>query len=183
MCGIIGVVSRGRSDQHVDLAAALDTIALRGPDDCGTWQDEHVALGHRRLSVIGVSHGHQPISSPDGKITIVVNGEFYNHKSIKQELSSTYCFQTASDSELLIPLYQQYGYLGMMQHLRGEFAFILYDKSKGLVVAGRDRFGIKPLCWYSDGNQLIIASKTGHSSRASGRWNPGTCSWHRQPAR
>lgn len=159
MCGIIGVVSRGWSDRHVNLTAALDTIALRGPDDCGTWQDEHVTLGHRRLSVIGVSHGHQPISSPDGKITIVVNGEFYNHKSIRRELSSAYDFQTASDSELLIPLYQQYGYLGMMQHLRGEFAFILYDKSKGLVVAGRDRFGIKPLCWYSDDNQLIIASK------------------------
>ena len=159
MCGIIGILHRDLSGGSRDIAPALDTLSLRGPDDSGCWHDEHVTLGHRRLSIIGVDHGHQPISSPDGTVTIVVNGEFYNHKNIRRELSSDYCFQTESDSELLIPLYQRYGYLAMMEHLRGEFAFILYDKSKGLVIAGRDRFGIKPLCWHDDGERLVIASK------------------------
>lgn len=159
MCGIIGIVRRGFSCGQTDLGLALDSMSLRGPDDSGTWQDGHVALGHRRLSIIGVDHGHQPISSPDGMITIVVNGEFYDYKRIRRDLSAWYSFQTESDSEILIPLYQKYGYRGMMEHLRGEFAFILYDKAKGLVVAGRDRFGIKPLCWYDDGERLIMASK------------------------
>lgn len=159
MCGIIGIVDCGFSGLSPDLGPALDSMSLRGPDDSGTWQDEHVALGHRRLSVIGVHHGHQPISSPDGMITIVVNGEFYDYKRIRRNLSADYSFQTETDSEILIPLYQKYGYMGMMEQLRGEFAFILYDKAKGIVVAGRDRFGIKPLCWYDDGERLIIASK------------------------
>ena len=159
MCGIVGIFHRKATPERNTLAAALDTLALRGPDDCGTWLDEHVALGHRRLSIIDLKRGHQPISSPDGRITVVVNGELYDNLRIRRELATSYCFQTDSDSELLIPLYLKYGYMGMMEHLRGEFAFILYDKVNRLTVSGRDRFGIKPLCWYDDGEQLIIASK------------------------
>ncbi len=159
MCGIVGIVDREAMPDRGSLAAALDTLKLRGPDDSGMWQDEHVALGHRRLSIVGVRHGHQPVCSPDGRITIVVNGEFYDYKRLRLELSSIYTFQTDSDSELLIPLYLKYGYTGMMEHLRGEFAFLLYDKKNRLLVAGRDRFGIKPLCWWDDGRRLIIASK------------------------
>lgn len=159
MCGIVGMIHRGAAPDLNSLAAALDTLVLRGPDDSGMWHDEHVALGHRRLSIVGVNHGHQPICSPDGMIVAVVNGEFYDHKRLRQELSDAYCFQTNSDSELLIPLYLKHGYMEMMKHLRGEFSFILYDKRNRLVVAGRDRFGIKPLCWYDDGEKLIIASK------------------------
>lgn len=159
MCGIIGVVHSSKPFDGGIIHHALETMIFRGPDDVGVWHDEHVALGHRRLSVVGVSHGHQPISSPDGMITVVVNGEFYDYKRMRQELSATYCFQTDSDSELLIPLYLKYGYMGMMEHLRGEFAFILYDKRNQQIVAARDRFGIKPLCWYDDGERLIIASK------------------------
>ena len=158
MCGIVGVIHR-ETMPDLSLASALNTLVLRGPDDVGMWHDEHVALGHRRLAIVGVKHGHQPISSPDGRITVVVNGEFYDYKRLRQELSAAYCFQTDSDSELLIPLYLKYGYMGMMEHLRGEFAFILYDKRNQQVVAARDRFGIKPLCWYDDGERLIIASK------------------------
>lgn len=159
MCGIIGVVHSSKPFDGGIIHQALETMAFRGPDDVGVWHDEHVALGHRRLAIVGIKHGHQPISSPDGMITVVVNGEFYDYKRLRQELSATYCFQSDSDSELLIPLYLKYGYMGMMEHLRGEFAFILYDKRNRRVVAGRDRFGIKPLCWYDDGEQLIIASK------------------------
>ncbi|MBR6182393.1 MAG: asparagine synthase (glutamine-hydrolyzing) [Prevotella sp.] len=173
MCGIVGIVHREATPDSGSLAAALDTLKLRGPDDSGMWQDEHVALGHRRLSIVGVRRGRQPISSPDGMITIVVNGEFYDYQRLRQELSSAYTFQTDTDSELLIPLYQKYGYVAMMEHLRGEFAFLLYDKRKRLLVAGRDRFGIKPLCWWDDGKRLIIASKAKaiHACGVKAEWD------------
>ena len=167
------MVEREAAPDRRSLAAALETLELRGPDDSGMWQQGHVALGHRRLSIVGISHGHQPISSRDGMITIVVNGEFYDYKRLRQELSSTYTFQTNSDSELLIPLYLKYGYVGMMEHLRGEFAFLLYDKRNRLLVAGRDRFGIKPLCWWDDGKRLIIASKAKaiHACGVKAEWD------------
>lgn len=155
------------------LHEALDTMTLRGPDDVGVWQDSLVSLGHRRLAIVGVEKGHQPIVSPDGRIVIVVNGEFYGYKELRKTLSSVYCFQTDGDSELLIPLYLRYGYQGMMEHLRGEFAFILYDKEKGIVVAGRDRFGIKPLCWHLADGRLTIASKAKaiHACGVSPEWD------------
>lgn len=173
MCGIIGIVDRESTPDSRSLTAALDTLRLRGPDDSGMWRSGHVALGHRRLSIVGISHGHQPISSRDGMITIVVNGEFYDYKRLRQELSSTYTFQTDSDSELLIPLYLKYGYIGMMEHLRGEFAFLLYDERNRLLVAGRDRFGIKPLCWWDDGKRLMIASKAKaiHACGVKAEWD------------
>lgn len=173
MCGIIGIIERESAPDKRSLATALDTLKLRGPDDSGMWQEGHVALGHRRLSIVGVKHGRQPISSPDGLITIVVNGEFYDYQRMRQEFSSTYSFQTDTDSELLIPLYLKYGYMGMMEHLRGEFAFLLYDKRNRLLVAGRDRFGIKPLCWCDDGKRLIIASKAKaiHACSVRAEWD------------
>ena len=86
MCGIVGIVDREAMPERSILAAALETMELRGPDDSGMWQDGHVALGHRRLAIVGVRHGHQPISSQDGMITIVVNGEFYDYQRQRQEL-------------------------------------------------------------------------------------------------
>ncbi len=173
MCGIVGILDREAMPDAGSLSAALDTLKLRGPDDCGMWQYQNVALGHRRLSIVGVRHGHQPISSPDGRVIIVVNGEFYDYKRLRQTLSSDYAFQTDSDSELLIPLYLKYGLEGMMEHLRGEFAFILYDKRERLLVAGRDRFGIKPLCWWDDGRRVIIASKAKaiHACGVKSEWD------------
>jgi asparagine synthase (glutamine-hydrolysing) len=159
MCGIIGVLHPHRQFEEGHVEPALDAMALRGPDGSGIWGDDCVTLGHRRLSLVGGSQGQQPVCSPDGKVAIVVNGEFYDYRRIRKQLCGFYPFRTQSDSEILIPLYLRYGYEGMMKHLRGEFAFILYDKAKGLLVAGRDRFGIKPLCWYCDGQQLIVASK------------------------
>ena len=129
MCGIVGIVNREAPQDSRILSAALDTMKLRGSDDCGMWQYENVSLGHRRLSIVGVRHGHQPVSSPDGRIIIVVNGEFYDFERLRQNLSSTYTFQTDSDSEVLIPLYLKYGYIGMMEHLRGEFAFCMTRKT------------------------------------------------------
>ena len=92
MCGIVGIIHHEASPDLHSLASALDMLVLRGPDDCGMWHDEHVALGHRRLSIVGVARGHQPICSPDGMIVTVVNGEFYDYKRLRQELSDAYSF-------------------------------------------------------------------------------------------
>lgn len=159
MCGIIAVISRNDRHRTDTICKALDTLMDRGPDDCGLWEDDRVSIGHRRLSIMGISNGHQPLVSPDGNIIVACNGELYDHKSIRESLQEDYTFQTDSDSEILIPLYLKYGIEGMMTHLIGEFAFVLYDKRDKTLYAVRDRFGIKPLCWYHDKENTIIASK------------------------
>ena len=159
MCGIVGIIHKGHHFLNRQIRLALHQMELRGPDDEGVWQKNGVALGHRRLSIIDMNGGKQPMSSADGRITIVVNGELYGYREIRQTLSEEYHFQTKCDSEILIPLYLKYGAMGMMKHLRGEFAFILYDNLYHTLIAARDRFGIKPLCWYKNGNKVVIASK------------------------
>ncbi len=159
MCGITAIISKASGLRKAALDHALKAMEQRGPDDQGIWEDERVAIGHRRLSVIGVSNGHQPISGASHDIVIACNGELYDYKKLRKELQNEYRFQTESDSEILIPLYRRYGIAGMMKYLIGEFAFILYDKPSRTLYAVRDRFGIKPLCWYHDGERTIIASK------------------------
>ena len=158
MCGIVSVISNeGNAVEKVVNARA--TMKLRGPDGNGIWSVGNVAIGHARLAVTGGEAGHQPIISNDSQIIISVNGEFYDYKAIRSQLADFYDFKTDSDSEILIPLYLKYGYLGMMNFLRGEFAFVLYDARKKLLVAVRDRFGIKPLCWYCSETEFVVASK------------------------
>ncbi len=159
MCGITAIISRDRDRRGEALDKALKTLELRGPDEHGRWEDDGVAIGHRRLAVMGVSNGRQPLVSPDGSIVVACNGELYEHQRLRREQGNDYAFQTGSDSEVLIPLYQRYGMAGMMKHLIGEFAFVLYDKRERTLYAVRDRFGIKPLCWFHDGEQTIVASK------------------------
>ena len=160
MCGIIGIVSKSGRFDLSDIKASLNTMTSRGNDDEGIWADGNLLIGHRRLSIVGLRNGHQPMVSEDGNIVVVCNGEFYGYKNIKHELSGEYEFKTDSDSEILIPLYKKYGIKGMMSKLRGEFGFILYDKENDTLYAVRDRFGIKPLCWWSDSKgNLIVASK------------------------
>lgn len=160
MCGIIGIVNTSGRISVDRTANALDIMASRGPDDCGVWRDGDILLGHRRLSVTGGDSGHQPMVSPDGRIAVSCNGEFYGYEGIREMLSADYGFSTDSDSEILIPLYLKYGIPGMMRWLRGEFAFTLYDKGTHTFYAVRDRFGIKPLCWWKSGTgDVIVASK------------------------
>lgn len=159
MCGIVAIINQHTNSRRSNINKALDTLILRGPDDYGVWHDDGISIGHRRLSVMGKQNGRQPITSEDGNIIIAVNGEFYGYKDIRRRFASSYHFSTDSDSEILIPLYLEYGHINMMEYLRGEFAFVLYDKRKKLTVAVRDRFGIKPLCWYKDKNNIIFASK------------------------
>ncbi|MCR4603993.1 MAG: asparagine synthase (glutamine-hydrolyzing) [Prevotella sp.] len=159
MCGITAIVSRDSRLRNSSLHNALKTLELRGPDEHGVWEDELVSIGHRRLSVMGLTNGRQPISSPCGQIVVACNGELYDYKKLRDEFCNEYPFKTASDSEILIPLYLRHGIEGMMKYLIGEFAFVLYDKRIATLYAVRDRFGIKPLCWYHDKNQTIVASK------------------------
>jgi asparagine synthase (glutamine-hydrolysing) len=145
MCGIVGVVDP--SVDHARLEASLNLLRHRGPDGDGLFldPDRRVGLGHTRLSIIDLETGAQPLYSADGRLALVCNGELYDFERQRDELQREgYRFATKSDSELIIHLYLKHGEL-LYQHLRGEFAFLLYDSSRGSLIAARDRFGIKPL--------------------------------------
>jgi len=161
MCGLIGYYSKQKKISKDKLEKALHSIQHRGPDEHHIWrsQDGHVALGHARLSIIGVNNGSQPIFSRDKTICAVVNGEFYDYKEIKNDLlKKGFAFTTESDSEILIPLYQQYG-IECLKYLNGEFSFILWDEKNNLLLAARDRFGIKPIFYSKINDEIFIASE------------------------
>jgi asparagine synthase (glutamine-hydrolysing) len=131
----------------------------RGPDSEGLWTDESVALGMRRLSIIDLHTGEQPVFSEDKSIVVVMNGELYNFREVRSDLEKRgHCFETQTDTEILPHLYEEYGE-AMLEHINGMFAFALWDKRKQKLLIARDRFGEKPL-YYSvfDGN-LIFASE------------------------
>jgi len=145
MCGIFGAVGYTLPDSAIE--RVFDHLRHRGPDGKGLFTDgaAQVTLAHTRLAVIDLQTGDQPLYSNNGNLVLVANGEIYGFEQIRRELEAKgHRFQTKSDSEVIIHLYEEYG-LGCFEHLRGEFAFLLYDKAKRLLIAGRDRFGIKPL--------------------------------------
>ena len=136
-------------------------LAHRGPDDSGMLLDEKhgVSLGHRRLSIIDLESGHQPIFNEDGTIVIVFNGEIYNFLELRDELRSKgHRFTTRSDTEVLVHLYEEYGY-DMPNRLNGIFAFVIYDKQQHLLFGVRDHFGVKPLYYYCQDQRLLFASE------------------------
>jgi asparagine synthase (glutamine-hydrolysing) len=188
MCGIIASVAlpqarvnghkNGRKSKQVhsnshtpegfakQLQAAVDAIKHRGPDGSGVWVSPHarVGLGHCRLSINDLSpSGAQPLHSDDGQIHAVVNGEIYDHDRLRKICAAEYGykFHGESDSELVLALYKIYGAPGFFEHLRGEFAFVLFDDREGSrrVIAGRDRFGIKPLVWTIVGGRVLFAAE------------------------
>ncbi|MGE5215846.1 MAG: asparagine synthase (glutamine-hydrolyzing) [Chloroflexota bacterium] len=145
MCGIVGVVDPSLDSSRLE--ASLSLLRHRGPDGCGLFldPDRHLGLGHARLSIIDLETGAQPLYSHDGRLALVCNGEIYDFERQRGELESEgYGFATRSDSELILQLYLKHGER-FYEHLRGEFAFLLYDRSLGRLIAARDRFGIKPL--------------------------------------
>lgn len=179
MCGIVGYFTKsisGRDDIKAVLKNSIQKLYHRGPDGEGFWINEKrtVALAHARLSIVDLGGGQQPLSSEDGSIIVVANGELYGYKNIRDQLSlKGYKFKTGSDSEILIPLYQEYG-LSFFDHLIGEFAFILYDKNKNRIIAARDRFGIKPLFFHNHLNEVFFGSeiKAILEFGVEARWNP-----------
>ncbi len=142
------------------LAAMRDVISHRGPDDEGIFIDKNIGLGHRRLSIVDVAHGHQPMANADESYVIIYNGEVYNHADYRVELEAKgYKFQTNCDTETILHLYEEYG-AKCVEFLRGMFAFAVWDKRKNELFIARDRLGVKPLYYVHDeqGN-LFFASE------------------------
>ena len=159
MCGIVGATGHSISEEA--LRRAVDSMRHRGPDGRGTFLDPEipVALGHARLCIIDLATGAQPLYSEDGGIVLVCNGEIYDFERLREELILLgHVFRSLSDSEVIIHLYEQYG-LDFVDYLRGEFAFLLYDRHDGKVLAVRDRFGIKPLFFNVQDGRLLFASE------------------------
>jgi asparagine synthase (glutamine-hydrolysing) len=163
MCGICGIAIPERHQRAVNEAELIrmrDTLVHRGPDGAGIMVDHNIGLGHRRLSIMDVAHGAQPMTTPDGQITIVYNGEVFNHPQLKQELEQTgVTYRTTCDTETVLHLYRAEGNAGV-RRCRGMFAWAIWDRTHQRLTLTRDRFGVKPL-YYSllpDGT-LLFASE------------------------
>ena len=161
MCGIAGFIdverSRGNAERLIDRMCKV--IRHRGPDDQGVWAGDGVALGMRRLSIIDLAGGHQPIFNEDQSILVVFNGEIYNYRELHRELQEHgHRFHTNSDTEAIVHAYEEYGD-DCVKHLRGMFTFAIWDRKRQRLLAARDRFGKKPLNYYWDGQRLIFGSE------------------------
>ena len=161
MCGICGVFFNNR-DWHVqgDVLARMNRkIVHRGPDDEGFFVEENVGLAMRRLSIIDVKSGHQPIANENRDVWIVFNGEIYNHSDLRKDLESKgHQYRTRSDTETIVHLYEQYGQ-DCVKHLRGMFAFAIWDRRNRVLFAARDRMGIKPFYYRWDGKSFLFGSE------------------------
>lgn len=158
MCGIAGLVSTARS-RDTFIARMLDALRHRGPDADGIYRDEFAALGHRRLSIIDVEGGAQPLRNSDGSIQLVCNGEIYNYRQLRRDLMRDgYRFLTHSDCEVIIALYERYGD-DLVKHLRGMFAFALWDAPRRRLLVARDHLGQKPLYYSYDALGFKFASE------------------------
>lgn len=165
MCGLSGIFvykSGARPVDDGELLRMREAMVTRGPDGADYWisEDRQVGLAHRRLAIIDTSNaGAQPMSTSDGALRIVCNGEIYNYRELREELRAKGCrFVTQSDTEVLLHLYREYGH-GMVQHLRGMYAFALWDAGKRGLLLARDPFGIKPLYYSDDGATVRVASQ------------------------
>lgn len=162
MCGLAAILSSGKSleDRQSVISEMLARLVHRGPDDMGTWHVPNKALfGHRRLSIIDLDHGRQPMQSGCGRYTLVFNGEIYNYLELRQTLvQQGIRFETFSDTEVLLKLLIQEG-TDALSRLNGMFAFVLHDRDENRWVAARDPFGIKPLYYVELGEEIVFASE------------------------
>ena len=159
MCGIAGFFDRKSSKEEKlkTVKGMAEKIRHRGPDGEGYFADENVALAHKRLSIMDIEGGAQPMYSNDRRYVVVFNGEIYNFKELKEELSG-YSFSNNCDTEVLLAGYEKWGE-DITEHLRGMFAFALYDTLKGSLFIARDHFGIKPLYIYEKDDVIMFASE------------------------
>lgn len=156
MCGITGIISKDKNKNKI-IKDMNERIIHRGPDAEGIFVEKDVALGQRRLSIIDIEGGNQPIYNEDKSILIMYNGEVYNYKELKKELTE-YTFQTNSDTEVILHGYEKWGH-ELPKKLRGMFAYAIYDKNKEEIFISRDQFGIKPLYYYQDGDTILFGSE------------------------
>ena len=161
MCGIAGILNLESriSPTQEQIIAMISPLRHRGPDESGTYRDERIALGHLRLSIIGIDGGTQPICNEDGNLWIIYNGEAFNYRELKEELMEKgHRFTTATDTEVLLHLYEEYG-AACLEKINGQFALAIWDAVKGELFLARDRVGIRPLYYaYSEG-RLVFASE------------------------
>ena len=173
MCGIAGIVELGngpRPDRGT-LRSMCDVIRHRGPDDTGVRVNGRVGLGMRRLSIIDLAGGQQPLVNEDDTVWVVFNGEIYNFRELRSQLEARgHHFRTASDGEVIVHLWEEYG-LDFPSHLNGMFAIALYDTRQRRLVLVRDRLGIKPLFYDLDKERLLFGSEI-KSLLATGKVNP-----------
>ncbi|MES2515797.1 MAG: asparagine synthase (glutamine-hydrolyzing) [Bacteroidota bacterium] len=169
MCGITGIVGNqiNKPVYHSAIKKMTDSIAHRGPDSEGIWNDDHCFSGHRRLSIIDLSDaGNQPFFSQDGRYVMVYNGELYNYKDLKLELQRAehgsknlpYIFKTNTDTEVILAAYLRWG-LGCLQRFNGMYAFSIWDTVEQKLLIVRDRMGIKPVYYHFKNNVLLYASE------------------------
>ncbi len=164
MCGITGFWNPSRTnerDMRFALDPMLDVLDHRGPDERGSrfFAEQGVALGHTRLSIIGLDCGHQPIETDDGDYAVTVNGELYGYKTIRAQLAcQKYLSNGKSDSAIALPLYLRDG-IGFVEQLRGEFAIVLFDRREQRLILIRDRFGVKPLYFHASDSGLVWGSE------------------------
>ncbi len=159
MCGICGIVSSEGAPDPGAVGRMNSTLVHRGPDDEGTFARGPVVLAARRLSIIDLAHGHQPIANEDGGVVVVQNGEIYNYRELKRELQGQgHRFATDCDTEVLVHLYEQQGER-FVERLRGMFAIALWDDRRQRLLLARDRFGIKPLYYRRVGSELSFGSE------------------------
>lgn len=161
MCGIAGFIDKQRNYENAEqlIERMCHVMRHRGPDDQGIWIGDSVALGMRRLAIIDIASGHQPISNEDQSVLVVFNGEIYNFRELRQQLQAQgHRFQTTCDTEVIVHAYEEYGD-DCVIYLRGMFAFALWDRKRQRLLAARDRFGKKPFNYFWDGQRLIFGSE------------------------
>jgi len=161
MCGIAGIVATDRvaPEDAARAVAMRDVMSYRGPDGAGLHADAHAVLAHRRLSIIDLAGGHQPLSNETGAIWVTYNGEIYNHRDVRAQLETAgHTYRTRSDTETIVHAYEQWGD-ECVQRFRGMFAFALWDSGARRLLLVRDRLGVKPLYWALAGDRLLFASE------------------------
>lgn len=160
MCGITGVMYfEDREPSLSMLKNMTDIIHHRGPDDSGFWTDNRIGLGFRRLSIIDLAEGHQPLSNEDESVWIVFNGEIYNYQTLRNLLIERgHQFRTHSDTEVIVHLYEEFGE-ECVKYLRGMFGFVIWDRKKKELFGVRDHFGIKPFYYHYSGRQFLFGSE------------------------
>ena len=161
MCGIARLIDlEGRREpDHVLVRRMAAVLVHRGPDDCGFLFAPGVGLAHRRLSIVGVENGRQPIFNEDCSIVVICNGEFFDFPERRAELEAKgHVFNTHSNSELIVHLYEEHGE-DLIPYLKGQFAFVLIDFTRGIAILARDRVGICPLFWSRQGNVIYFGSE------------------------
>jgi len=161
MCGIAGIVATDRLDEHAPARALRmrDVITHRGPDEAGLHADAHAVLAHRRLSIVDLSTGQQPLSNEDGTVWVSFNGEIYNHADVRRELEAHgHVYRTKSDTETIVHAYEQWGE-ACVHRFRGMFAFAIWDAPKRRLLLVRDRLGIKPLYFSRTPGALVFGSE------------------------